>query len=87
MLAGLARIVEICFIAPTEVPGEGQEDSNSEHTLTESPRYSAPFFAAGSPKASASKAFRHLPPFVSSQRLDLVANLFKVYWQLLIAAG
>jgi hypothetical protein len=64
MFAGLARIIEVCFVAPkdaTEVYG----DDHSEQTLADgTPRYSRPF----SPQPggiSPARAFRHLPPFVS----------------------
>lgn len=64
MFAGLARIIEVCFVASkdtTEVYG----DDHSEHTLADgTPRYSRPY----SPQPggmSPARAFRHLPPFVS----------------------
>ncbi|KAJ6605844.1 hypothetical protein B0H10DRAFT_2076115 [Mycena sp. CBHHK59/15] len=57
MLAGLTRIIEVCFFsAPTKAPDVVDDDNVSDHTLTEpSPRY----------PSAASKAFRHLPAFVS----------------------
>lgn len=72
-MAGLARIVEICFIAPEKVPTETMlEDSHSERTLADSggpqsPREPAAFLDAGNGAGpgAAGKAFRHLPPFVS----------------------
>ena len=58
MLAGVTRIVEICFIAPKTIQeGHGSdEDGHSDHTLAETSR---------SPIKAASTAFQHLPPFVS----------------------
>lgn len=58
MLAGLARIIEICFVSPTEV---SDGDSHSEHTLADTGLNSV---NGDSPKAAAARAFRHLPPFV-----------------------
>jgi len=57
MLAGFTRIIEICFFAPS-YSSEGSPDDSieSEHTLTDS--YSS------SGKLAASRAFRHLPPFL-----------------------
>jgi hypothetical protein len=50
MLAGLARIIEVCFIVPRFTPIE-VDDGGSEHTL------------AGEVQ-SPGRAFRHLPAFV-----------------------
>lgn len=65
MLAGLARIIEICFItlppSPRAVPPP-MNDDDSEHTLAPPP----PEEIHVTRKANASQAFRHLPPFVSS---------------------
>ncbi|KAG2143785.1 uncharacterized protein EDB93DRAFT_1088011 [Suillus bovinus] len=63
MLAGLARILELCFIqlpssSLSETPPLG--DNDSEHTLT-SP---APKDASVATKPNASRTFRHLPPFL-----------------------
>ena len=64
MLAGLARIVEICFIPLPSSPQSATRplgDNDSEHTLTpvsEEPRVSKTINAA--------RAFRHLPPFVGA---------------------
>ena len=67
MLAGFTRIIEICFFAPSYSPEGSPDDSNqSEHTLADS--YSS------SGKVVASRAFRHLPPFVST-RLFVVSNI------------
>ncbi|KAG5654001.1 hypothetical protein H0H81_008583 [Sphagnurus paluster] len=67
MLAGFARIVEICFFAPKYFPESGDDDSTSDHTLAErSPRFppAAESSSTESGKAAASRAFRHLPPFL-----------------------
>jgi hypothetical protein len=62
MFAGVTRIIEICFVA-SDGQGDGQEDSQSDHTLADLPH------GGGLPpnggKMAAGKAFRHLPPFVS----------------------
>lgn len=59
MLAGLARIIDICFIT-TNSPMGSLDDNESEHTLTSG------INAHGDSrsKAQAARAFRHLPPFV-----------------------
>ena len=59
MLAGITRLVEVCFVAPSYTHAEGVEDNRSDHTLAD---------GAGTDSAPASKgrAFRHLPPFVSN---------------------
>ncbi|KAG6812346.1 hypothetical protein H0H92_003336 [Tricholoma furcatifolium] len=67
MLAGFTRIIEICFFVPKYSPEALVDDSTSDHTLAErSPRFpptsDAP--APDSGKAAASRAFRHLPPFL-----------------------
>ncbi|TFY56841.1 hypothetical protein EVJ58_g7391 [Rhodofomes roseus] len=56
MLAGVARIVEVCFIVPKYTPLE-EGDGHSEHTLAEGKD-------EGSTAASAGRAFRHLPSFL-----------------------
>ncbi|KAH8989472.1 hypothetical protein EDB92DRAFT_1947422 [Lactarius akahatsu] len=57
MLAGLTRLVEVCFVAPSYTPADGAEDDRSEHTLAD---------GAGAESGAASKGrpFRHLPPFL-----------------------
>ena len=57
MFAGLARIIDICFLATSS--STGSLDDESEHTL-------APGVNDGDSrsKAKAARAFRHLPPFV-----------------------
>ena len=59
MLAGLTRLVEVCFVSPSYTPAEGVEDDRSDHTL-------ADCASAESGAASKGRAFRHLPPFVSN---------------------
>jgi hypothetical protein len=57
MLAGLTRLIEVCFIAPSYTPAaDGMDDDGSDHTLADGAE------AAAVPKG---RAFRHLPPFVS----------------------
>ena len=62
MLAGVARIVEVSFVAPKYAPlptdAASTDDSNSEHTLAEASSGSSALYQTV-------KAFRHLPPFVS----------------------
>ncbi|KAH9169467.1 hypothetical protein EDB89DRAFT_1985193 [Lactarius sanguifluus] len=57
MLAGLTRLAEVCFVAPSYTPADGVEDDRSEHTLAD---------GAGAESGAASKGrpFRHLPPFL-----------------------
>ncbi|KDQ61912.1 hypothetical protein JAAARDRAFT_525818 [Jaapia argillacea MUCL 33604] len=71
MLAGLARIIEICFVPPTRPSSDGrgqvvEPDDSSDHTLAEaSPQ--ANLFPSGSQgvkRMDATRAFRHLPPFL-----------------------
>ncbi|KAF9801266.1 hypothetical protein IEO21_10165 [Rhodonia placenta] len=60
MLAGVARIVEVSFIAPKYAPLEVSDgDSHSDHTLTDTGReeMATGFGVAG-------RAFRHLPSFL-----------------------
>ncbi|KAH0836825.1 hypothetical protein J3R83DRAFT_8596 [Lanmaoa asiatica] len=59
MLAGLARIIDICFIT-TSLSTGSLDDNESEHTLT--PGINA--HGESRPKAKAARAFRHLPPLV-----------------------
>ncbi|KAG5641294.1 hypothetical protein DXG03_005558 [Asterophora parasitica] len=66
MLAGFTRIIEICFFVPKFSP-EADDDATSDHTLAvRSPRFSSSADASSSEsgKAAASRAFRHLPPFL-----------------------
>jgi hypothetical protein len=79
MLAGLTRIIEICFFAPPSSPSsslsshsssssQADDDSISDRTVAEgvmpSPR--RPSFVPNGPKEQVGRVFRHLPPFVSS---------------------
>ncbi|KZT69285.1 hypothetical protein DAEQUDRAFT_726869 [Daedalea quercina L-15889] len=57
MLAGVARIIEVCFIVPKYPPLE-EGDSHSEHTLADGGKDEVA--TAG----SAGRAFRHLPSFL-----------------------
>ncbi|OJT03295.1 Protein YTP1 [Trametes pubescens] len=57
MAAGLARLIEVCFVAPKYTQDIVEGDSHSEHTLDGSREDHA---AASS---SPTRAFRHLPPF------------------------
>ncbi|KAH9991161.1 hypothetical protein BJV77DRAFT_946642 [Russula vinacea] len=57
MLAGLTRLIEVCFVAPSYAPMDGVEDDrSSDHTLADG---AGP--EAASPKG---RTFRHLPPFL-----------------------
>ncbi|KAF5362445.1 hypothetical protein D9756_002412 [Leucocoprinus leucothites] len=69
MLAGVTRIIEICFFAP-KLSGDADDDNRSDHTLNV-----ASTVESGSTNA-ASRAFRHLPPFllVSSGLLFMSAT-------------
>lgn len=72
MLAGLTRVIEICFVAPNHAADASDtasdSDQHSERTLA-SPTTSE------SGKAAAVQAFRHLPPFVRISELTLKASL------------
>lgn len=60
MLAGVARIIEICFLMPKYTSEQtSSSDNNSEHTLTEGQN------GGNSTNWHVVKNFRHLPPFVS----------------------
>jgi hypothetical protein len=63
MLAGLTRIIEICFV-PTKLSDVSDGDSHSEHTLADSGSGSGYAGSGDSAKIVAARAFRHLPPFV-----------------------
>jgi len=62
ILAGVTRLVEVCFLPSAALTPGSLEDNDSEHTLapTQTPH--------GAPRTQvmATRAFRHLPPFVSS---------------------
>jgi hypothetical protein len=60
MSAGLTRMIEVCFVAPSFAPAGAdgvEDDRSSDHTLADGAAASA------APKG---RAFRHLPPFVST---------------------
>ncbi|KAF8549382.1 hypothetical protein OG21DRAFT_1515265, partial [Imleria badia] len=59
MLAGLARIIDICFIT-TNSSGGSLDDNESEHTLTSGINTNG----ESRSKAKAARAFRHLSPFL-----------------------
>lgn len=59
MLAGLARIIDICFIATSSSTGSF-DGNESEHTLASGINAHGELRS----KAKAARAFRHLPPFV-----------------------
>ncbi|KAF9006199.1 hypothetical protein BDQ17DRAFT_1399114 [Cyathus striatus] len=61
MLAGLTRIIEICFFVPRFSPEVADDDGRSEHTLADGV---APQQSGSSTKAAASRVFRHLTPFL-----------------------
>lgn len=58
MLAGLTRLIEVCFVVPSYAPMDGVEDDRSDHTLTD---------GAGPEAFPRGRAFRHMPPFVSTK--------------------
>ena len=64
MLAGLTRIIDICFI-PTSSSAGSLDDNESEHTLTSGINT----HGESRSKAKAARAFRHLPPFVRAVHL------------------
>jgi hypothetical protein len=76
MLAGVARIIEVSFIAPKYTPLTEQvstDDNNSEHTLADTS-------SGNSAVWQSVKTFRHLPPFVSSAVFSqCVASDFYVF--------
>ncbi|KAK7437376.1 hypothetical protein VKT23_018621 [Stygiomarasmius scandens] len=69
MLAGVTRIIEICFFVPSFAPKSASDqlspDDVSDHTLAEGSREEGSNGAANSSvKAAGARAFRHLPPFL-----------------------
>ncbi|KAF7289484.1 hypothetical protein HMN09_01342400 [Mycena chlorophos] len=67
MLAGLARIIEVICFPGTSKAEIVYDDNVSDHTLAEpSPRFpsAARYALADDSRAAASRAFRHLPPFL-----------------------
>jgi hypothetical protein len=75
MLAGLMRIIEICFITTSSSMGS-LDDDESEHTLTSG------INARGESrsKAKAGRAFRHLPPFVRAPSIVFDSCFFSDDW-------
>ena len=63
MLAGLTRLIEVCFIVPSYAPVDGVEDDRSDNTLAD---------GAG-PEVLPGRTFRHLPAFVSTNILYLIS--------------
>jgi hypothetical protein len=64
MLAGVTRIIEICFVTTKTAAEVLDGDAHSDHTLA-SPGSGLGYSENGdSGKAAAARAFRHLPPFV-----------------------
>src|SRR6266851_5909666 len=76
MLAGLARLIEFCFVAPSYAPATAvdgvEDDRSSDHTLADGA-------ALASGAESKGRAFRHLPPFVS---VIVVINLVLIWFSL-----
>ncbi|KAJ7230660.1 hypothetical protein GGX14DRAFT_584177 [Mycena pura] len=67
MLAGVTRMIEVVFFPGTSKSTDVDDDSTSDHTLAEpSPRFPSSRYLSpdDSGKVDASKAFRHLPPFL-----------------------
>ncbi len=60
MSAGLTRIIEVCFVAPKYTQDSTEGDAHSEHTLDASRD------ELSSSANTPTRAFRHLPPFVST---------------------
>lgn len=83
MLAGLARLIEICFIIPAhDTHGTSPvSDQSSERTV-------AVGISPLEMKLTAAQAFRHLPPFVSRNLIHSYTLLtYDVVSQLLVSAG
>jgi len=65
MLAGLTRIIEVCFVGPNDVVPDVYADDHSEHTLADNmPRYDRSFLPVSNWRSPSARAFRHLPPFL-----------------------
>ncbi|KIM90202.1 hypothetical protein PILCRDRAFT_811928 [Piloderma croceum F 1598] len=64
MLAGVTRIVEICFVPTKFATDVSDGDAHSDHTLADSGSGSGYGGGSDSGKATAARAFRHLPPFL-----------------------
>jgi len=83
MLAGLTRIIEICYFSPTLASNDVDDDSHSDRTvggsLHTSPRDNGNVSAGF-------RAFRHLPPFVSAC-LVFSGPSSQSFPQLLVSSG
>lgn len=66
MLAGLARLIEVCFVAPSYARDTPEEDNASDHTLRDSPLSPQRYRGVN--------AFLHLTPFVSSPNLAILPD-------------
>jgi hypothetical protein len=77
MLAGLARLIEVCFVAPSYAPAPAmdgvEDDMSSDHTLADGA-------ALASGAESKGRAFRHLPPFVSVIVINFGFDLVFASW-------
>lgn len=60
--AGIARLIEVCFVAPKYTQEIPMGDAHSERTLDADASRDDLVSGANSP----ARAFRHLPPFVSA---------------------
>lgn len=94
-LAGVTRIIEICFFVPTfansGVGGSAlvPDDSNSDHTLADAslsprepyaPTADSVIIEAKEDKSAAGKVFRHLPPFVSSFEILFFTQKYSIFY-------
>jgi hypothetical protein len=66
MLAGVTRLTRCASSHPSYTPADGVEDNRSDHTLADGA-------STESGPASKGRTFRHLPPFVSNNALDLAS--------------
>lgn len=85
IMAGVTRIVEICFFAtPLTSEPISLDDSNSDHTLADGQQSPRP--DVDTAKSNSARAFRHLPPFV---RLAFALSYLDLNnpTQLLVSAG
>jgi hypothetical protein len=62
MFAGVARIIEICFVHLSS-PEHSDDDSNSDHTLADIGISGRSPYSSESGNTAA-RGFRHIPPFV-----------------------
>ena len=60
ILAGVTRMIEVCFLPFATLAPGSLEDNDSEHTLAAS---QAPHSTLRT-RSMGTRAFRHLPPFV-----------------------